>query len=56
MFAMLAMNYLGTMQCAFTWENGSKFIYNTYFCAPAVIFAALVYTRSTGLVKRAQKY
>ena len=53
---MVAMDYLGTLQCAFVWENGIKFMMRTYFFQPLIIVAILAYSRSTGLVKRAQKY
>ena len=53
--SMVAMDYCGTLMCAFTWENGSKFMKNTYACIPVAIVLVLAYSRGTGLVKRAQK-
>lgn len=54
-FAMLAMNYLGILQCALTFENGGRFLKATWALIPVGLILILGLSRSLGLVRMAQK-
>ena len=54
-FSMLCMNYLGILQSALTFERGFAFMWATYGLVPVGLMGFLVFSRSTGLVRKAQK-
>jgi lysophospholipid acyltransferase len=53
---MIVLNYFGTIFTALTFENGMKFMANTYYFVPISLFVILAFTRQTKLVKRAAKW
>lgn len=54
-FSFLAMNYLGTLMNAKTFERGGAFLAATWYFVPIGLFVILGVSRSIGLVQIAQK-
>ena len=52
---MLVLNYHGCMFIARTFENGTKFGNGTYWFIFVIITVILIFSRTFGLVKYAQK-
>ena len=53
--SMLCMNYFGILQSALTFERGFAFMGATWAIVPVSLVCFLTYSRTTGLVRKAQK-
>lgn len=53
--SMFCMNYLGILIGALTFERGMAFMWATYGIVPVLLTSFLIFSRTTGLVRKAQK-